>query len=92
MGKDKSEKKEKKRKAEVIVDAPAGVVEIEDATSVRFLTIKMCISQSHPGSAYEENKKRQGRNRYPPRGSFSHCATPRAEKASEKVAQNDQER
>lgn len=45
MAKDKSEKKEKKRKAGEVADAPpAEAVEIEDASSVRFLTIEICAS------------------------------------------------
>lgn len=67
MGKDKSEKKEKKRKTEVVADVPpVGDVEMEDTSSVRFLTIEMCASQSHPGSACEEGKERQGGNHHPP--------------------------
>lgn len=43
MGKDKSEKKEKKRKAaEAVSVAPAGDVEMEEPSSVRFLIIK-CV-------------------------------------------------
>lgn len=89
MGKDKSEKKEKKRKADA---SPAEVVEIEDASSVRFLTIRLWPLWSYPGPAYEENKKRQGGDCHPRRGSFSHCATSCTEKTSEKVVQNGQER
>lgn len=43
MGKDKSEKKEKKRKVEEAANAPpAGDAEIEDTSPVRFLTIERC--------------------------------------------------
>lgn len=67
MGKDKSEKKERKRKAEEVASAPpAGDVEMDDAPSVRFLAIAMCALRSHPGSAYEESKERQGGNHNPP--------------------------
>jgi hypothetical protein len=67
MGKDKSDNRGKKRKAEEAASAPpAGDVEMEDTSSVRFLTIEMCASWSHPGLACEEGKERQGGNRHPP--------------------------
>lgn len=59
MGKDKSEKKEKKRKVEEIADAPAEVVEVEHAPLVRFLTIKMCASVSPRSSLRRKPKKKR---------------------------------
>lgn len=51
MGKDKSEK-EKKRKAEETANAPPTEdVEMEDASSVRFLSIDMCADGPHLGPA-----------------------------------------
>jgi len=68
MGKDKSEKKEKKRKAEEVASAPpAGDVEMVDTSSVRFPTLEMCASRSHPSPAHEESKEREGGNHHPPR-------------------------